>query len=175
MRIVKKRRRRLDALSGAEKRHDGEKGQALVEFVLVTPALILILLAIVQFGIMLSQYITVTDSARIGAQQLALGVGLTSPCDLAVTNAVKAGSSINLSSSNVTPSFSSSTDYCGAASSTATVGCTPYKYENSCNTNGNEVSGDQATLTVQKTYGLNILGFHITSVNLSATASDAIQ
>jgi Flp pilus assembly protein TadG len=176
MRIVNKWRRRLsDALPGAQKRRDGESGQALVEFVLVSPVLVAILLAIVQFGIMLSEYITVTDSARIGAQQLALGSGLTDPCDQAVTDANNAGSSINLvNTGSVTPSFATSTDFCGAATSTSTSGC-PYVYKTSCNTNGNEASGDEATITVQKTYKLNILGFHITSVNLSATASDAIQ
>lgn len=174
MRIFNKWRRLTDHVPGVRKWRKGEAGQATVEFALITPALILILVAIVQFGIMLSQYITVTDSARIGAQALALGRGLSNPCDPAVTAAINAGSSINLTSSNITPSFATSTDFCGGQTS-AGPACTPYVYKTTCNANGNEGYGDEATVTVQKVYGLNILGFHITSVNLSASASDAVQ
>jgi TadE-like protein len=46
-----------------------ETGQALVEFVLALPPLLLILLAILQFGIVMNDYVEVSDAARIGARK----------------------------------------------------------------------------------------------------------
>jgi Flp pilus assembly protein TadG len=174
MRIGNRWRLLTDRLPVARKRR--EEGQALVEFALVSPLLLLILFAIIQFGIMLSDYITVTDSARIGAQQLALGSGLSDPCDRAVLDAYNAGSSINLQSTGtVTPSFATGTDYCGATSSTSNTACTPYVYNTSCNSNGNEASGDEATVTVTEPFRWTLFGLEFGTINLSATASDAIQ
>jgi Flp pilus assembly protein TadG len=46
----------------------GEGGQSLVEFALVVPIFLLILFAIVDFGMAFHAWITVTDSAREGAR-----------------------------------------------------------------------------------------------------------
>jgi Flp pilus assembly protein TadG len=48
------------------------RGQAMVEFVLVLPALMLILLGIVQFGVVFKQYLTLTDAVREGARKAAV-------------------------------------------------------------------------------------------------------
>ena len=49
-----------------------QRGQSVVEFALVLPALMLILLAIVQFGMVFKQYITLTDAVREGARKAAV-------------------------------------------------------------------------------------------------------
>jgi Flp pilus assembly protein TadG len=46
-----------------------EGGQALVEFALVLPLMLLILLGIVQFGTVFRDYIALTDATRVGARQ----------------------------------------------------------------------------------------------------------
>ena len=46
----------------------GEKGQALVEFALLVPVFLLLLFAIVDFGMGFYSWITVTNSAREGAR-----------------------------------------------------------------------------------------------------------
>jgi Flp pilus assembly protein TadG len=46
-----------------------ESGQAAVEFALVVPVLLLLLLGIVQGGIVFHNYLTVTDAARAAARQ----------------------------------------------------------------------------------------------------------
>jgi Flp pilus assembly protein TadG len=46
-----------------------DDGQALVEFALVMPIIIALLLGIVQFGIIFNNYETMTDAARVGARQ----------------------------------------------------------------------------------------------------------
>ncbi len=50
------------------RRKNGEKGQALVEFALLVPIFLLLLFAIVDFGMGFYSWITVTNSAREGAR-----------------------------------------------------------------------------------------------------------
>jgi Flp pilus assembly protein TadG len=49
------------------------RGQALVEFVLVLPLLLLFLLGIVQMGLLLNGFITIQKSARLGVREASLG------------------------------------------------------------------------------------------------------
>ena len=49
------------------------RGQAIVEFALILPVLILLLAGILDFGLILNQYITVSHAAREGARSAALG------------------------------------------------------------------------------------------------------
>ena len=51
-----------------EKVQRGEKGQALVEFALLVPIFLILLFAIVDFGMGFHSWITVTNSAREGAR-----------------------------------------------------------------------------------------------------------
>ena len=41
---------------------DNQKGQAMVEFVIVAPLLVLLVFGIIQFGILLNNYVTLTDA-----------------------------------------------------------------------------------------------------------------
>jgi Flp pilus assembly protein TadG len=50
-----------------------DDGQAFVEFALVLPILVALLLGIVQFGIIFNNYETMTDAARVGARKAATG------------------------------------------------------------------------------------------------------
>ena len=64
-------------------REDGEKGQALAEFALLVPIFLILLFAIVDFGMGFHSWITVTNSAREGAR---LGVVAATEAD--ITNRV---------------------------------------------------------------------------------------
>jgi Flp pilus assembly protein TadG len=46
-----------------------EQGQSLTEFALVLPILALLLFAVIQFGIVFNNYVTLTDSTRAGARK----------------------------------------------------------------------------------------------------------
>jgi Flp pilus assembly protein TadG len=190
MRIVNKWRRRLsDALPGAQKRRDREEGQALVEFALVMPILLLVLFAIIQFGLVLNNYITVTDSARAGARELALERGNNDPCDPAVTVATNAAKAIGLPVTDVTPSFALSTggttttqDFCVGTinGTTTTQSATPYTYPagNTLTTETNpgmETQGDEATVSISEPYTLKVFGFGLFHLTLSASATDAVE
>ena len=150
-----------------------EDGQALVEFAVVLPLLLLLVTGIIQFGLLFHQYITLTDAVESGAQTLALGRGLTNACDPAVSQTLQSGSTIGLTSAQVTPSFPSSSDQCGSS--------LPYTYSTTPGT-GNTVTGgnswtlgDQATVTATQTFTLGVFGLGLFQLPLTASASDAIQ
>jgi Flp pilus assembly protein TadG len=138
----------------------------MVEFAMILPLLLILVTGIIQFGFAFNKYITLTDAARSGARTLAIGRGLSNPCDPTVLQMTKFASSIGLTSAQVTPSFSSGSDYCGTGS---------YVYNTSGNTNGNEVQGDQATVTAAQPFTLSVFGVAISTFNLSASASDGIE
>jgi Flp pilus assembly protein TadG len=65
-----------------------QDGQAMVEFVLVAPILLLLIFGIIQFGIVFNNYMTLTDAVRAGARQAAVSRTLPDPVG-AATNRVK--------------------------------------------------------------------------------------
>jgi Flp pilus assembly protein TadG len=56
-----------------------QDGQAMVEFALVIPVLLLLVMGIIQFGILFSHYVTLTDAVRAGARQAAVSRTLPDP------------------------------------------------------------------------------------------------
>ncbi|HEY7795076.1 MAG TPA: TadE/TadG family type IV pilus assembly protein [Gaiellaceae bacterium] len=50
-----------------------QNGQSMVEFALVAPVLLLLVLGIIQFGIVLNNYMALTDAVRAGSRQAAVG------------------------------------------------------------------------------------------------------
>jgi Flp pilus assembly protein TadG len=59
------------------RRPDGERGQSLVEFCLIIPIFLLLVFAIVDFGMGLYSWITVTNAAREGARLGTVGANMT--------------------------------------------------------------------------------------------------
>lgn len=56
-----------------------QSGQALVEFALVLPLVLLLLLAIISYGLFINADLTIQEAARIGARSAALGNSLGCP------------------------------------------------------------------------------------------------
>jgi Flp pilus assembly protein TadG len=56
-----------------------ERGQTLVEFALVLPLLALVLFAVIQFGIVYNNYISLTDAVRAGARKGAVSRFVSDP------------------------------------------------------------------------------------------------
>jgi Flp pilus assembly protein TadG len=71
-----------------------EHGQTMTEFALVLPLLALLLFAVIQFGIVFNNYLTVTDAARAGARKAAVSKNEPDPA-AAAEEAVR-GSAENL-------------------------------------------------------------------------------
>lgn len=143
----------------------GEKGQALVELALVSPILLLLVFAIIQFGIMMSDYSTLVDAARQGARELALGTTVSDPCARAVAQAQSTASGqFTLPSSDVTASF--------PASGQATAG---EDYCESGSTAGQEVAGDEAEVKIVYPYTLRVFGLGLLNINLTTSSTDEIE
>ena len=69
----------------------------MVEFALVLPVLMLLIVGIVKLGIVFNNYLTLNDAVRAGARQLAIGRGqATDVCS-------QAASRVKLSASNLDP------------------------------------------------------------------------
>jgi Flp pilus assembly protein TadG len=77
----------------------GQEGQAMVEFALVIPLLLLLIFGIVQFGILFNNYLTLTDAVRAGARQAA--VSRTLPDPVGVTKTRVERSAAGLTASNL--------------------------------------------------------------------------
>ena len=65
-------------------RLQGELGQSIVEFAFVMPLLVLLMLAIFQFGLAFRNYLSITDAARVGARKAAVSrTAAAGPCQAA--------------------------------------------------------------------------------------------
>jgi len=82
-----------------------QKGQAVTEFALALPILVLLLFAVIQFGITFNNYVTLTDATRAGARKAAVSRQQSSPSAV-VTTAVR-NSAANLTQSSLNVSVTS--------------------------------------------------------------------
>jgi Flp pilus assembly protein TadG len=83
-----------------------ERGQAMTEFALALPILALLLFAVIQFGIVFNNYVTLTDATRAGARKAAVGRRLSNPVGACLT-AIRT-SAQDLKQSDLSTSCSSS-------------------------------------------------------------------
>ena len=133
--------RRLSRVQGRS-----QNGQAIVEFALVLPILMAILLGIIQFGILYNNYVTLTDAARAGARKAAVsrhGNPSTAGCNTARNSA-------------------SSLDQAKLTCSVATVG--PL-----------DRPGADATVTLTYPYSISLLGIAVKAGNLQAKTTERIE
>ena len=68
-----------------KKRLNNERGQTMTELALVLPILVVLVLAIAQFGVAFNNYVTLTDAARAAARKGAVSreAGQSSDCQTA--------------------------------------------------------------------------------------------
>lgn len=76
-----------------------QKGQALVEFALILPILLLLVMGILQFGMMLSTYLTIENASREGARK-----GITGSPDAEIRQIIT-DTSPSLNASNLSVSI----------------------------------------------------------------------
>jgi Flp pilus assembly protein TadG len=82
-----------------------EQGQTMAEFAIVLPVLVVLLFAVIQFGILFNNYVTLTDAVRAGARTAAVSRNDADPAG-ATTTAVRA-SAADLNQSNLAVSVNS--------------------------------------------------------------------
>jgi Flp pilus assembly protein TadG len=127
--------------------HD-ERGQTAVEFALVAPLLIVLLLGIVQFGVAFHNYVTLTDAARAGARQAIVARFSGGTTDAAKQSVRDAASTLDQSQLNVDVSDPA----WGTAGSLVTV-----------------------TATYPYTISIPLLGMTVTSGTLTAVAKERLE
>lgn len=174
--------KRVEPRSAAKKilaHFRGDRGQSLVEFALVFPLLITVVMAIVVFGAAYGNYQTLTNAAAAGAQALSISRGnTTNPCTTVTSPAF--GVSPYLSQSNLKftiiispPSGSSGTTYtlannqasptCQANNTTSAPATDVQQYYN-------------ASVTITYPCQLSIFGVNFApNCLLTAQTSEAIQ
>ncbi|HEX4311044.1 MAG TPA: TadE/TadG family type IV pilus assembly protein [Acidobacteriaceae bacterium] len=167
-------RRCLGAISG-------EEGQTLAEMALVTPIMLAVLTGIFSFGIVLNQYLVLTNATNAGARAFALSrSGSTSlapsadPCMYAIS-AITASSTVMKTSSlsftiTYTPSGSSNPNNGNAASTYTATG------------SSSSVCASQAmytgdVVTVQAVYPVSpvIFGWASRTINLTASSTELVN
>ena len=136
-------------------RADGDEGAALVEFALMLPILMMVLLGMFNLGVMLNQYLQLTNAVGIGGQALAVARGnTTNPCSLVFSAVENAAPTLTPSqlSFNLTLNGTAFGPYAGnnatgCSSSSTTTGAA-----------GDLVAGQSITLTVTYPCTLGVWG-----------------
>jgi Flp pilus assembly protein TadG len=78
-----------------------ERGQTMTELALVLPILVVLVLAIAQFGVAFNNYVTLTDAARAGARVGAVSRSSSNPSSACVSAARNAAGGLSQSNLNV--------------------------------------------------------------------------
>jgi Flp pilus assembly protein TadG len=118
----------------------------MTEFALVLPVLALLLFAIIQFGIVFNNYLTVTDAARAGARKGA--VGLYSGNAPAAAEAAARNSANNLDQSDFDVGVSASPSW---------------------------QKGADITVTASYPYQISLLGIVVSSGDLTSSTTERIE
>jgi len=122
-----------------------QDGQSVTEFALVLPILAFLLFAVIQFGIVFNNYVTLTDATRAGARKAA--VSRDDPNRDADVMAAVRSSATDLDGSKLSVSPPSST----------------------------WDSGTDVTVTASYPYSISLLGLVVKSGRLSSTTTERVE
>lgn len=143
-------------------RHLGRdtSGVAAIEFAFVAPMLLTLVVGAAIFGIALNNYIELTGAVQVGARQLAISRGTSSPYTSTVSAVDSALSNLTTSSLTLTISVN------GTACSTDT----------SCANDYPSTPGGQATVTGTYPCQLVVMGYNFApSCTLSSSTTEMIE
>jgi Flp pilus assembly protein TadG len=79
-----------------------ERGQTMVEFAIVLPVLLLVVFAVIQFGILFSNFVALTDAVRAGARTASVSRLAPDPVGATVARVQGATGDLNPASLGVT-------------------------------------------------------------------------
>ena len=142
-----------------------EDGQALVEFALVLPILLMVATGMTSFGLVFYHYITIEDAVRAGARTLSLGRGNTAPapndpCSQAIKETYNSAIDADLQQNKIALVVNGIP---------MTAGC--------AGTGTNWTQGNQVTVTATVPCSINIIGLNLSCPggNITAQATDALE
>jgi Flp pilus assembly protein TadG len=142
----------MKALSTRRPVRRSEEGQAMVEFALVIPVLLLLVFGIIQFGILFNNYVTLTDAVRAGARQAA--VSRTLPDPVAATTDRVHRSAAGLKTSDIVTTV------------------TPYDPNDGSAT---WAQGGDVTVKATYPYAINLFGFVVMSGKLKSETTERVE
>ncbi len=129
-----------------------ENGQAMVEFAVAAPLLLLVVFGIIQFGIVFNNHLTLTDAVRVGARQAAVSRTLPDPASAAETSVLNAADSLDTSQLEITVEprdpFSGTADW---------------------------VQGGDVTVTATYPYSISLLGLVVKTGRLTSQTTERVE
>jgi Flp pilus assembly protein TadG len=131
--------------------HD-ERGQAVTEFAVILPILLLVLFAIFQFGVIFNNYIEIAAAAREGARKGAVS--------RTAGNCAQVTSMVQASAQGAAPDLTLPTSQIAVA--------------DTC-TNNQVQAGNDITVTVTYPWSVSLLGQVVASGNLSSATTMRVE
>jgi Flp pilus assembly protein TadG len=129
-----------------------QEGQAMVEFVIVAPIVLLLVFGLVQFGILFNNYVALTDAVRNGARQAAVSRSLQDPVTTTVNRVTRAAGHLKTGDLQVT------VDPFDPATGTPTW-----------------AQGGDVTVTAKYPYSINLLGIVVKSGHLTSQTTERVE
>ena len=147
-------------------------GQALIEFALVAPLILMLALGMCVFGIGLNEQLTLTNATELAAQQVAISRSSTSStntvCDIAESAFIGAAPGLNTSNLTFTLTLE------GQGVIPTTKGATTFTSATNCSSD-TLIEGQTVTLTVTYPYTASFINFGTKSYTLSSTIEQVIE
>jgi Flp pilus assembly protein TadG len=139
-----------------------EAGSPAVEFALIAPVLLMLLMGIIEFGIAINNYIELTEAARSGGRNLAISRTNGSSSPYTSTVSTIEGSAPSLTAGSITVSM--------------TVNGTSCSTDASCSSALSNAAGDTAQVTATYPCSLSVMGVNFApGCTLSAKTSDLVE
>jgi Flp pilus assembly protein TadG len=123
-----------------------ERGQTMTELALVLPILVVLVLAIAQFGVAFNNYVTITDAARAAARKGAVSRQSSDPVGDCQNAGYAAGGNLN----------NPGTDFIVQCSSSWSI-------------------GSDVTVTAKYPYSISLLGWVVASGWLNTTMKERVE
>ena len=164
--IARKADRRFGFWFGRTDRGFGQSGNAAIEFAFLGPLFLLLILAGIQFGLLLKNYVILTNAVDDGAMLFSISRSSTTPYTNAINAIQTAAPSLTAASLTITLSVNGTACSSDSACSTALTAAAPS-------------GGTLTPATVTATYpcGLQFSNyiFWTSSCNLSTTMTEGVQ
>jgi Flp pilus assembly protein TadG len=158
---------RLRALVASE-----SSGQALLEFALISPLILMLALGLCVFGIGLEEQLTLTNATELAAQQVAISRSSVSSsntvCEIAESTFVNAAPSMDSTKLTFTLTLS------GQGAIPTTTGASSFTSAKNCSSD-TLVENQTVTLTVSYPYTASFINFGTKSYTLSSTIEQVIE
>lgn len=137
-------------------------GAQAVEFALIAPLLLMLIMGIIQFSITLNNYIELTEGVRTGARNLAISRAMASATPYSTTVSNISASAGNLTAGNITV--------------TVSVNGTTCSSDSTCSTALSSAAGETASVTATYPCNLTVMGVNfLPTCTLQSQTSDLVE